>query len=67
MPLHDILSLHCEVELANIAREVVQEGGELFCFDEMNVTDIGDAVILRLLFEHMISIRLCNEEVLLFT
>jgi len=61
--LHSMRSSKGEVEVANIAKDIVQEGGEIFCFDEMNVTDIGDAVILRMLFEHMIN----NNAVLIMT
>merc|ERR1719373_87238 len=61
--LHSMRSKKGNVEVANIAKEIVEESGELFCFDEMNVTDIGDAVILRMLFEHMIN----NNAVLIMT
>jgi len=40
-------------DVATVAEDVVRESGELFCFDEFNVTDVGDAVILRTLFDKM--------------
>jgi len=61
--LHAMRCSKGEVEVANIAKDIVEEGGEIFCFDEMNVTDIGDAVILRMLLEHMID----NNAILIMT
>lgn len=40
-------------DVATVAEDVVRESGEVFCFDEFNVTDVGDAVILRTLFDKM--------------
>ena len=34
---------------------MVEENGELFCFDELNPTEIGDAVTIKLLFEAMVG------------
>jgi len=44
-----------EVDVAKVAQTIVDEGARLFCFDEMNPTDIGDAVILKMLFQGLID------------
>lgn len=50
--VHD--KLHEEVDpIPHVARQFALEAGVL-CFDEFQVTDIADAMILRRLFEHML-------------
>eukprot|EP00494_Astrolonche_serrata_P001795 UN01801 len=61
--LHTMRGQKGAVEMSQIAKDLVEEGGELFYFDEMNVTDIGDAVILRLLFQSLID----NNAILILT
>jgi len=40
-------------DIASVATQIVERDGTLFCFDEFNVTDVGDAVILRTLMDSM--------------
>jgi len=40
-------------DVATVAEQIVARDGTLFCFDEFNVTDVGDAVILRGLMDTM--------------
>jgi protein AFG1 len=50
--IHD--KLHEEVDpIPHVARQFALEATVL-CFDEFQVTDIADAMILRRLFEHML-------------
>ena len=39
------------VQVTAVADAIMEDNGRLFCFDEFNVTDIGDAMILRVLLE----------------
>jgi len=38
-------------DVESVAKQIINQDGKLFCFDEFNVTDVGDAVILRNLFD----------------
>ena len=42
---------HTHTHTCSVARQMVERDGKLFCFDEFNVTDVGDAVILRSLMD----------------
>ena len=51
--LHSLRQSGKAADVVAVADAIVESDGLLFCFDEFNVTDVGDAVILRGLFERM--------------
>eukprot|EP00301_Raphidiophrys_heterophryoidea_P021213 c5704_g1_i2.p1 GENE.c5704_g1_i2~~c5704_g1_i2.p1 ORF type:complete len:236 (-),score=79.76 c5704_g1_i2:118-825(-) len=51
--LHEIRKQGGRADVVQVANDIIDEKGVLFCFDELNVTDIADAVILRELLGQM--------------
>lgn len=44
-----------DTDVSLLGKQMVEENGELFCFDELNPTEVGDAVTIKLLFEAMVE------------